>query len=287
MRSIWKGAISFGLVNIPVRMYAATQSNSISFNQLHNECFTPINYVRRCPNCEREVSQAEIVRGFPTSPGQFVVVSDQELDNMPIPTAHSIEIMDFINLAEIDPVFYEKSYYLEPIESALKPYALLRRAMLDSGKVAIAKVAMRAKESLCAVRVYRQALSLATMHYPDEVRQVDELASIKAEPPVSEAELRMAGQLIESLSAPFTPEKYTDAYRQALMQLITEKASGRQVQTTPAAPAGAAVADLMAALEASLQAAQQSRQSQHVGDGHSQSATSPVLVGAGSRNDRN
>ena len=169
MRSLWKGAISFGLVNIPVRMYAATENKSISFNQLHKVCYTPIRYARHCVNCQRQVEQEEIVRGYAYQPDRFVIVEDNELENLPLPTAHTIEIIDFINLSEVDPIFFEKSYYLEPMEGAIKPYALLREAMLNSDKVALAKIALRNKERRCPVRVYLNALSLATMQYPDKV----------------------------------------------------------------------------------------------------------------------
>lgn len=254
MRSLWKGAISFGLVNIPVRMYAATENKSISFNQLHKVCYTPIRYSRHCVNCQRQVEQEEIVRGYAYQPDRFVIVEDNELENLPLPTAHTIEIIDFISLSEVDPIFYEKSYYLEPMEGAIKPYALLRKAMLNSDKVALAKIAIRNKESLCAVRVYHNALSLATMHYPDEVRPLEELTGISEEPAMNESELRMAIQLIENLTTTFNPASYQDNYRNAVMQLIETKVAGKQIHPTPDTPVSAPVVDLLAALEASLQA---------------------------------
>ncbi|HHW11042.1 MAG TPA: Ku protein [Firmicutes bacterium] len=255
MRSIWKGAVSFGLVNIPVKLYAATQNKSVSFHQLHRQCFTPIRYLKQCPHCQTEVPQEEIVRGYEYESGRFVVIEEADLAELPLPTTKTIEIMDFINLEEIDPIYFEKSYYLEPAEGAQKPYALLRLAMQQSGKAAVAKVALRHRESLCALRVFGKALALATMHYADEIRPVAQLEGIAEEPVLSGAEKEMALRLIENLTAAFEPEKYTDQYRTALLELIRNKASGKQIHEAPAiAPAAGKVVDLMAALEASIKA---------------------------------
>lgn len=255
MRSMWKGAISFGLVNIPVRMYAATQDKSISFNYLHAKCHTPIRYAKMCPTCNQEVTQEEIVRGYEFANGQYVVLTEEDFQSLPLPTSRAVEIVDFIDLNEIDPIYYEKSYYLEPGDGALKPYSLLRQAMLESGKVAVAQIAIRSRESMCCLRVYRNTLTLATMHYPDEVRPVTELAGTAEAPAVSPAELQMAIKLIEGLAAPFNPAKYQDNYREALYAIINTKAAGNLLHNVPnPSPAQTQVADLMAALEASLQA---------------------------------
>lgn len=274
MRSLWKGAISFGLVNIPIRMYAATENKSISFNQLHKVCYTPIRYTRHCPNCQRQVEQEELVHGYAYEPERFVIVEEQDLENIPLPSAHTIEILDFINLNEVDPIFYEKSYYLEPVEGAIKPYTLLRKAMLTSGKVALAKVAIRSKESLCAVRVFQNALSLVTMHYPDAVRPLNELSGISEDPIMSESEMRMAIQLIDNLTTAFNPTRYQDNYRNALLQLIETKVAGKQVHPISTTPINTPVVDLLAALEASLQAtAPRQRQ-------NAPGKKEPALVGA-------
>ena len=149
MRSLWKGAISFGLVNIPVRMYAATEDKSLSFNQLHRKCHTPIRYIRHCPTCNSEAPPEEIVRGYEYGNRGYVILEEEDLTDLPSPTLKAIEIRDFIDLAEIDPIFYRRSYYLEPVEGAGKPYLLLLQAMQHSGKVALGKITIRARESLC------------------------------------------------------------------------------------------------------------------------------------------
>lgn len=253
MRSLWKGSVGFGLVNIPVRLYAATESRSVHFNLLHRVCRTPVKYQKVCPHCGREVTQDEIVRGFEYERGRYVVVSDEDLENLPVETVRQVQILDFVDLAEIDPVFFDKSYYLEPDEGAQKAYALLRRAMLATGKIAVAKVAIRSKESLACVRVMGRALVMETMFYPDEIRPVEALPLIPAEPPLTDREIEMAVQLIENLSEPFRPEKYRDAYREALLERIQQKIEGEAAEPAPRVAAGRVI-DLMEALEASLRA---------------------------------
>lgn len=254
MRSMWKGSISFGLVNIPVRLYKATEDRSIHFNQLHQVCHTPIKYQRFCPHCQVEVPNDQIVKGYQYDRLKFVTISPEELEDLPIATARQVQIMDFVSLSEIDPIYYENSYYLEPIEGAEKPYALLRRALEESQRVAIAKVAIRSKESLACVRVKDRALVMETMFYPDEVRSIERLAGIATEPVLSDREMDMARQLIDQLTQPFQPDKYQDEYRHALSELIQRKIAGESV-VAPAAPAASAqVMDLIEALEASLRA---------------------------------
>ena len=254
MRSIWKGSISFGLVNIPVRLYTATEEKDVKFNSLHKVCGTQIRYRKHCPTCGRDVEQDEIVRGFPHEAGFFVTIDDEELASLPVRTTRQVEIVDFVDLAEIDPIYYQKSYYLEPDTGAEKPYALLRRAMLDTNKVAVAKVAIRQKETLACVRVYGRALVLETMFYPDEIRSSERLAGIHAEVPLGERELDMAIKLVENLSEPFQPDKYEDTYRKELLELIQRKAQGAPGAAVHPAPAAGKVIDLMEALEASLRA---------------------------------
>jgi len=254
VRSIWKGSISFGLVNIPVRLYTATEEKDVKFNSLHKVCGTQIRYRKHCPTCGRDVEQDEIVRGFPHEAGFFVTIDDEELASLPVRTTRQVEIVDFVDLAEIDPIYYQKSYYLEPDTGAEKPYALLRRAMLDTNKVAVAKVAIRQKETLACVRVYGRALVLETMFYPDEIRSSERLAGIHAEVPLGERELDMAIKLVENLSEPFQPDKYEDTYRKELLELIQRKAQGAPGAAVHPAPAAGKVIDLMEALEASLRA---------------------------------
>lgn len=256
MRSMWKGAISFGLVNIPIQLFTATEEKSVRFNQLHRICSTPIKYVKFCPTCNAEVAQSDIVRGFAYDPGRYVLIDESDLESLPLPSLRSIDILNFVNLNEIDPLFFFKTYYVEPQERADKAYGLLRRAMLETGKIAVAKVTLRQKESLATVRVYGQLLLLHLMFFPDEVRNPGQLRGGTQAPESSEMELRIAEQLVESLSVPFNPEAYQDEYRTALLQRIEAKAAGERDVIRPEQPGAERVDDLMAALEASLRAAQ-------------------------------
>ena len=262
MRSLWKGAVSFGLVNIPVRMYAATENKNLSFNLLHRKCHTPIRYAKVCPTCDQEVSQDEITRGYEYESRRFVILEPEDLADLLVPTLKAVEILDFVDLQEVDPIYYEKSYYLEPSEGATKPYSLLLRAMTESRKAALGKITIRTREALCCLRPYRSILALATMHYPDEVRPVDQLLPAVTLPQVSPSELNVALQLIQSLATAFDPSKYEDAYRKALLEVIESKAAGRQIHEAPTPePLASDVMDLMAALEASLQAVEKEKQS--------------------------
>lgn len=240
--------------NIPVRLYVATEEKSVRFNLLHRLCRTPIKYQKMCPRCGREVTADEIVRGYEYERGRYVLMEDEDFENLPLPTARQVEILGFIDLAEIDPIYYEKSYYLEPEQGAEKAYSLLRRAMSEKGRAAIAKVAIRARESLACLRVYENALLLETMFYPDEIRSVQRLGGLAIDPAPSERELAMASQLIDHLTEPFEPEKYRDHYREALAAAIAQKIQGEAAEPQPSpAPAGKVI-DLMEALEASLRA---------------------------------
>lgn len=252
MRSMWRGAISFGLVNIPVRLYVATEDRDLHFNLIHVPCGTPIRNQRICPRCNAVAGPEELAKGFAYDRGQYVLLTDEDLESVRVKSTHTIEITDFIHLSEIDPIFYAKSYYIEPSEGAAKAYRLLRQALVETEKVAVARVTLRSKEALCAVRVYGPALALETMFFPDELRPVQQL-NLGEEVVVSERELTLAKALIDQLSAPFDPNKYTDSYRAAAMALIERKVAGRtdltQITTEPAAMS---VSDLLAALEASL-----------------------------------
>lgn len=255
MRNLWKGAISFGLVNIPVQMYAATEEKSVKFRQLHQVCNTPLQYQKSCPHCQREVPAEEIIRGYEYAPGQFVVLTEADLDNLPGEATKTIDIIDFVNLQEIDPVYYHKTYYLAPQPTGQKAYALLRLAMTETNRIAIAKVVLRAKQSLCAIRVQDSALVLETMFFPDEIRPLDQL-EIPREVALNPKEVDMAISLIGSLTDTFAPEKYTDDYRIALLRLIEQKIAGQEVHQAPAAQDSAEVLDLLKALEESLKVVQ-------------------------------
>jgi len=253
MRPLWKGAISFGLVSIPVKMYAATEQKNVKFNYLHRVCKTPIKYQKVCPACNREVEADEIVKGFEYQRGRYVVIEDEDLENLPLNTMRTIDILDFVELEDIDPIYFVKSYFLAPEEYGKKPYRLLFEALGKTGKIAIAKVFIRSRENLVALRRYQKGILMETMLYPDEVRSPESIPELQEEVPIHEKELQMAEDLINNLSTKFEPEKYKSDYREALLQLIHAKVENNQVEI-PHAPREEKVIDLMEALKASLAA---------------------------------
>lgn len=254
MRTLWKGAISFGLVNIPVKMYTATENKEIHFHYLHDKCKTPVRYERRCPTCNIEVKQEEIVWGYEYEKGRYVVLREEDFQRIPGESSRTIDILDFVDFSEIDPVYYEKSYYLEPNAGGEKAYALLKRAMRESGKIAVAKVAIRSKSSLACLRLYGDVVMMETMFYPDEIRSPAALSGVSTEPVLHENEIKMAVSLVSNLSAPFSPAKYTDTYRENLMGIIQAKIGGEEVSVPTPSAEGGKVVDLMEALRASLAA---------------------------------
>ena len=261
-RPIWTGAISFGLVNVPVKLFTATSRQDIHFHQLHKTDGVRIKQKRVCPQHDTEVAFDEIVKGYEIAPGQYVVIEPSELDALDAQATHSIDIEEFVDLEQIDPVFFEHPYYLAPDARADKPYVLLREAMRDSNKVGLGRFVMRTKQYLAAIRAKEDVLVLSTMLFADEV--VDP-ASIEAVPTaaaeVGDNERAMARQLIESLAADFDPGRYHDDYREKVQHLIERKAAGQEIVSQPAAEEPAKVVDLMAALEASLQAAREKKKS--------------------------
>jgi DNA end-binding protein Ku len=251
-RAIWSGSISFGMVSIPVKLFGATESRDISFNLLHSTCGTRLQQKRWCPTDEVEVPWSETVRGYEYSKGQYVILTEEDFERLPLPSKHTIDLSAFVQSQEIDPVFYERSYYLEPGERAEKPYALLLRALEKKGLTAVASITIRKKEQLCALRPHQGTIMLETLYYPDEVRQergVD-LNSVK----LSDRELEMAFTLIEILQKPFDPSEYQDHYREALAELIEAKLEGKEVVNTPPARESR-VLDLADALKRSVEAA--------------------------------
>ena len=254
---MWRGAISFGLVAIPVRMYLATESKSVSFRLLCPNDLTPIRNKRFCTVEEKEIGWNEVVRGYEVGKDEYVVVDDADLDNLPLNTTHTIEIVEFVPNVEIEAGLYMKSaYYLEPEQVGVKPYVLLRRALEETGKVAIGKIALRDREHLARLALHDNGILLNTLHWPDEIRSTAEL-SIPAEnaDEVQKRELDMAVMLVENLSAHFDPERYHDQYREALLKVVEAKLANEPVERLPERePAG--VTDLMAALKASVEAAQ-------------------------------
>lgn len=259
MHAMWKGSISFGLVNIPIKMFAATEDRDIHFKYIHKKCKTPIKNERICPTCNEKVSADDIVRGYEYEPGQFVIVKDEDIEAVRPPSAKTIEILDFVKLSEVDPIYYDKSYYLSPQENnGSKAYSLLRQAMKETGKIAIARITIRDKQSLAVLRVYSDVLVLETIFFPDEVRDVVQVPGVPQNVSPDQRELEMAKQLIENLTAEFDPAKYKDEYREALLEMIEKKAEGEEIVSAPEAPQRNVI-DLMAALQASLNKAQELR----------------------------
>ena len=255
MRSIWKGAISFGLVTIPVKLYSATEQKDVSFHQVRRSDGSRIKYKRVAAVDGEEVAYGEIAKGYELSSGETVVLTDDDFKDLPLTTSRAIDVLQFVPLEELDPIFFEKSYYLEPDKAGVKPYVLLRDALEQSGKVAVVKVALRNRESLAALRVRDGVFVLETMLWPDEVRAPD-FAFLEEDVEVRPQELAMAGSLIETLTGDFDPSQYKDEYREALQAVIEAKVEGREVvQATEAQPTSGTVVDLMAALRASVEAA--------------------------------
>lgn len=249
-RAIWTGIITFGMVSIPVKLYSATENKDITFNQLHAPCKSRIKEQKTCPVCDRKIESDEIEKGYEYAKGSYVIVTKEDMEKLPLPNKNCIEITSFIHQSEIDPVYYEKSYYIEPDEAARKPFALFMRAMSEKGMTAIAKVAIRSKERLCALRPLDGTLMMSTLLYPDEIRV--EKGKPLPDVQVSDKELAMAGSLIDLMSQEFRPEDYTDSYREAVLKVIEAKLEGREVAEAPAAPAGKVI-DLMEALQASME----------------------------------
>ncbi|WMT42105.1 Ku protein [Paenibacillus sp. D2_2] len=253
MHTVWKGAISFGLVHVPVKMFSATEDKDISMKYIHKVCGSPISYVRRCPACDVDVTWDDISKGYEYEKGKYVLFSKEELEQLSAQTEKTITILDFVDLTEIDPIYFQKTYYLSPDQAGGNAYRLLLEAMRDSGKIGIAKIAIRSKGSLAAIRVMEDCLVIETIFYPDEIRPVSQVPNLPQGANVNDKELTMAKLLIEQLSTPFEPEKYTDDYRENLLTLIQHKIAGEEISLAPAKPE-TNVIDLMAALQASIEA---------------------------------
>jgi DNA end-binding protein Ku len=254
-RAMWKGAISFGLVTIPVAVYPATEEKTLRFNQLHDEDGGRIRYKRVCEKDGEEVTFEHIVKGFEVEKDRYVVLTDEDFDQVPVASSRAIDIVRFVDLEEIDPVLFKKSYYLIPDETGAKAYALLREAMTQDGRVGIAKVSFRDKEHLAALRFKDDAFVLETMYWPDEVREAD-FGGVEVNVEVRDQELAMARQLIDSLASEWSPEEFTDEYREALVRIVEAKLSGQEIEVVETEPT-AKVVDLMEALKASVAAAKQ------------------------------
>jgi DNA end-binding protein Ku len=259
MKTIWKGAISFGLVTIPVKLYTATEEKTLRFNQLHEKDGGRIKYKRVCSIDGEEVPYNEIVKGFEYEKDRYVTLTDEELEALPVPTARAIEIERFVDSEQIDPLYFQRSYYLVPEGTGLKAYHLLREAMGDDGKVAVAKVAFREKEHLATLRLRDKVLVLETMFWPDEIRE-PKFEELDEEVELRPQEVKMARSLIDSLTDDFEPEEFSDEYRATLEEIIRKKVEGEEITfAEPSEPSK--VVDLMDALRASVEAAKASKPS--------------------------
>jgi DNA end-binding protein Ku len=256
---MWRGAISFGMVAIPVRMYVATESKSVSFRLLCPHDHTPIRNKRWCEVEQKEIGWNEVVRGYEVAKDEFVIIEDKDLEDLPLATAHTIDIVEFVPDEEIEAGVYIKSaYYLEPESVGVKPYYLLRAALQESGKVAIGKIALRDREHLCRIALHEQGIMLNTLHWPDEIRDTGELNLPAESVEIRKQELAMARMLIENLSATFDPTRYRDEYREAVIEVVNAKVEDRAVEH-PVAVEQPKAMDLMAALKASVEASKAGR----------------------------
>jgi len=252
-RAMWKGAISFGLVTIPVSVYPATEEKTLRFNQLHDSDGGRIRMKRTCSVDGDEVEFDHIVKGYEYEKDHYVILTDEDFDAVPVESSRAIDIVQFVDIDEIDPMSYKKSYYLIPEETGAKAYALLREALSQDNRVGIAKVSFRDKEHLAALRFKDKAFVLETMYWPDEIREA-EFEGVDVDQKVRDQELTMARQLIENLTSPWNPESYTDAYREGLLKIVEAKIEGKEVEIVAPEPT-AKVVDLMEALKASVAAA--------------------------------
>jgi DNA end-binding protein Ku len=266
MRTIWKGAISFGLVTIPVRLYSATQEQDVSFHQVHRDDGGRIKYQRVCSVDGQQVAYADIAKGYELPTGEVVVLTDEDFADLPLASSKTVEVLQFVPLEQVDPMYFDSSYYLEPEDMGVKPYVLLRDALERSARVALVKVALRQRERLACLRSKEGVLVLETMLWPDEIRTPD-FGFLADDVTAKPQELAMAESLIEALAGDFDPTEYHDEYRAALQQVIEAKVEGRQVVAPPGqATEEGGVVDLMAALRASVEAAQRARGEHPEGD---------------------
>lgn len=259
MRTIWKGAVSFGLVTIPVRLYSATEEKDVSFHQVRRSDGSRIKYKRVAAADGEEVPYSEIAKGYELPSGEVVVLTEEDFADLPLTTQKTVEVLSFVPLDQVDPMYFAKSYYLEPEQAALKAYVLLLRALEEAGRVAVVKVALRQRESLGCLRAKDGVLVLETMLWPDEIR-APEFDVLKGDVDVRPQEVAMAQSLIEALAADFDPDEFSDQYREAVQALIEAKVEGREVVAPAADEAGdGTVVDLMGALRASVDAAKAAR----------------------------
>ena len=261
-RSMWKGAIQFGLVTIPVKLYLATESRAgVSFHMLHEKDDARIQMKIWCPEDEAIIPRSDTVKGFEYAPDKYVVITDKDLEQLPLKTVRSIEIEQFVeaDAAKTHTKFVKQAYYLEPDKVGRKAFGLLKSVLLDQGLTAICKIVIRDREALAALDPFENTMLLSTLYWPDEIRALGELDLPEEEPEIKPAEKRMAAQLIEAMTGEFDPAQYRDEYREALMQVIESKIEGRETVAVQEPEEGTKLVDLMAALQASVKAATDAR----------------------------
>ena len=256
-RAIWSGTISFGLVSVPVRMFTATESKELRFHFLTKGDLQPIGYDKVRKDTGEHVDPDDIVRGFEIEKGRYVELTEEDIDRLDIELTHSIDICDFVDIDEIDPIYFRKAYYLQPDQGAEKPYRLLLAALEETGKVAIAKVVIRNKQHLACLRPWEGTILLETMYFADEIRQPESLDGRGGD--LRKPEVEMARTLVENLSADFDPEKYDDTYRKELLALLKEKAETGEISAPSAEEEEGEVVDLMAALRESVERTKRQR----------------------------
>jgi DNA end-binding protein Ku len=252
MRSIWNGAITFGLISIPVRLYSAVEEKSLKFHQLHGSDNGRIRYKRVCSLDDEEVPYDEIVKGYEYEKDRYVVFSDEELERLPSDSIRAVDIVSFVPLEEIDPIYFQRSYYLAPEPTGVKAYRLLARALSESGRVGLAKITLREKEHLATLRLRDNVFVLETMYWPDEIRKPD-FEELDKDVEIRPQELSMAKSLIENLSDHFDPDAFVDTYRQRLEEAAEAKIAGQEVAVAPSGEP-TQILDLMEALKASVEA---------------------------------
>lgn len=258
MRSVWRGAISFGLVTIAVRLYTAVEEHDFRFNQVHREDGGRIKYKRVCSVCGNEVEYSDITKGYELDDGRMVIMENEDFEKLPVKTDKSIDVLEFVPAEEIDPIYFQKTYYLEPDKAAARPYVLLRDALVKTGQLAVVKITIRQKETLATIRARDDVLVMHTMLWPDEIRKA-EFDFLDQDVEVRPQELKMATSLVESMAGDFDPDTFTDDYRDALEKVIAAKAEGAELPEQPEAEEKGDVIDLMTALERSVEKAKAGR----------------------------
>lgn len=258
MRSVWRGAISFGLVTIAVRLYTAVEEHDFRFNQVHREDGGRIKYKRVCSVCGNEVEYGDITKGYELDDGRMVIMENEDFEKLPVKTDKSIDVLEFVPAEEIDPIYFQKTYYLEPDKAAARPYVLLRDALVKTGQLAVVKITIRQKETLATIRARDDVLVMHTMLWPDEIRKA-EFDFLDQNVEVRPQELKMATSLVESMAGDFDPDTFTDDYRDALEKVIAAKAEGAELPEQPEAEDKGDVIDLMTALERSVEKAKAGR----------------------------